>query len=68
MNILGLFPSQKRQMVEATMPRLLPAVGNPSVSCGEALVARSLTFANTAKGARVEELVHPLYILRTGVL
>jgi hypothetical protein len=68
MNILELVPGQKRQMVEATMPRLFQAVRNPGVSCGEAPVVYSLTFANAAKGGRVEELVHPLYILRTGVL
>jgi len=66
MNILGSFQSQK-PMAETMMPNPLTAPRKPSVASAEALVAYSLTFANMAIGGRIEEVVHPHYILWTGV-
>jgi hypothetical protein len=54
-------------MAEAIAPNFLATIRKPSAACGEALAAYSLTFANKAIGGRIEELVHPHYILRTGV-
>jgi hypothetical protein len=67
MNILGLVQSQKRSVAAAMMPNPLTALRNPRSVCREALASYTPTFANEAFGGRIEELVHPLYILRTGV-
>jgi hypothetical protein len=67
MNILGLVQSQKTPMAEAMMPNLFAAIRKPSVACGPALTAYPLAFAKKANGGRIEELVHPHYILRTGL-
>jgi hypothetical protein len=66
MNILGLAQGQKKLLAEAMMPNLFAAIRKPSVACGEAL-AYPLTFPNTAVNGRIEELVHPHYILWTGL-
>jgi hypothetical protein len=50
------------------MPNLLAAIRKPSATCGDALAAHSLPFTNAAAvGGRFEEVVQPLYILKTGV-
>jgi len=67
MNIPGLVQSQKRSVAVAMMPNLLSGVRKPSAAYAAAPTAYSLTFANKAIGGRLEELVQPQYILRTGV-
>jgi len=67
MNISGLVQSQKRSAAVATMPNLLSAVRKPSAAYAAAPAACSLIFANKAVRGRIEELVQPLYMLRTGV-
>jgi hypothetical protein len=67
MNTYGLAQGQKMPLADAVTPTFLAAIRKPSAACGVALAAYSLTFAKKAIGGRIEEVVQPLYILRTGV-
>jgi hypothetical protein len=65
MNITVLVLSQKGTMAGAMMPNLLAAIRKPSAAYGKDC---SLSFAIKAVGGRIEEVVQPHYILRTGLL
>jgi len=67
MNIRRLVQSQKMPVAQTMIPHLLTVLRKPSSAYGGMLSATPVVFAREAIGGRIEELVHPLYILRTGV-
>jgi len=67
MNIHRLVHSQKMPVDQTMVPNLLTVLRKPNSADGGMLSATPVVFAREAIGGRIEELVHPLYILRTGV-
>jgi hypothetical protein len=67
MNIARLVNGQKMPMAETMIPDFLTTLRKPSAACGETPSANSVLFASVNIGGRIEGVVHPHYVFRTGV-